>query len=78
MDLLETLKEVQERLTAVEADNKAMRAELADALESKGVALDHAHVNHVMDRFFHHDRAAPEVAPAPVPKFDPYTGQPLQ
>lgn len=55
----------------------AMRQELDAAKEAQGVTLDHGHVNHFADKWFHHDR--PETAPveAATPRFDPFTGERL-
>lgn len=76
-DLLSMLADVSAKLDAVLADNAAMRDEWERMKEQHGADFDPAHASHVLDRFFKHDRPAPEPEPPKVAKFDPYTGERL-
>lgn len=76
-DLLSTLADVHKRLSAVEADNAAMRAEMERAKERDGLDIDPGKLRHVLMKYFPHDDIEPEVAAPRVPKFDPFTGQAL-
>ena|ERR1700704_1971527 len=76
-DVLGMLAEVAGRLKKVEADNADMRATIDGAKKSGDLDLDTAHMVHVLQKYFPHDRPEDEVAAPPAPKFDAFTGQPL-
>lgn len=77
-DILSILADVHARLSKVEADNAAMREEIETAKKDGALDLDTAHIVHVLNKHFYHDRPETEKAPTLVPKFDPFTGQALQ
>ena len=69
-------REILKRLDVVEQKMEACM-DYIDKARAEGVDLDTAHVAHVHDKWFHHDRPAAPAPAAPVMRFDPFTGQPL-
>lgn len=75
---LSVLSEIHSRLAKVEADNEEIRGILDEAIKSGQMDAGlTAKVAHVMQHYFPHDNPPAEVVAAPVPRFDAYTGQPL-
>lgn len=60
-DILGLLSEMKSRLEKVESDNAAMRSEMSAARSAGDLDFDKAHVVHVMDKHFYHDRPEPAV-----------------
>ena len=56
MSDLDVLSEMHQRLVALENDNAAIRAELDASKKSGEMGFDAAHVTHVMQKHFYHDR----------------------
>lgn len=74
---LDVIGELAARMKKLEADHAELKAMVNDARERGDVGFDFEHAQHVLGKHFHHDRPVTE-APAPVtPKFDAFTGQPL-
>lgn len=76
---LDVLSEMQQRLSKVEASQASIHAKIDEA--TKAGTLDPEllkNVAHVMAKYFPHDVPSPEIAAPPRPKFDAFTGQPLQ
>jgi hypothetical protein len=76
-DLLSMLSEIHTRLSKVEADNASMRGEMEAAKNRGDIGFDYEHAQHVLTKFFPHDKPAPEVEAPAVARFDAFTGHPL-
>lgn len=76
---LDLLSELRDRIAAVEASQASIHKKIDDA--TKAGTLDPALLEktaHVMTKYFPHDFPEKEPEAPPRPKFDPFTGQPLQ
>jgi hypothetical protein len=72
------LSEMHQRLTAVEASQADIHAKIDAA--TKAGTLDPELLErtaHIVQKYFPHDVPDKTPAPAPLPKFDAFTGQPL-
>lgn len=74
---LDVIGELSARMKRLEAMMGDLKDFVQRASESQGFDIDHAKVNHVMSRFFHHDAPIAEAVEPPRPKFDAFTGRPL-
>lgn len=75
---MSVLSEIHARLSALEESNEQMRGIVDDAIKSGHLDADlSAKVAHVMTKYFPHDNPETEVVAPPSPKFDAFTGQPL-
>lgn len=76
---LDMFSEMRDRVAAVETSQASIHQKIDDA--TKAGSLDPElleRVAHVMMKYFPHDMAEKEPVAPPRPKFDAFTGQPLQ
>ncbi|MDE2019985.1 MAG: hypothetical protein KGJ13_06605 [Patescibacteria group bacterium] len=75
---LDIIAELQARQKSLEEMFTHLHGIVDKAVNQQGLDPELIeHVQHVMRKHFHHDRPEPEAEAPKVPKFDPYTGAPL-